>query len=518
MQAYEPGAVVEYYSASVQNWIPARVLRRGAVPGTYDLDCKEGVDTSRIRGGGAVASSAATLPPTAVPPRTAPGGGPLPVQAGDPCFYKSSSLGWISAQILKFRPEDKTYDLDVKQQVPPSSIFCIEDGCQVEYHSTSTDKWIPARVLRRSKDSNSWDLDCKEAVHISRIRPPQDYSPPASPSGGGGGYCASPAAMPPPSSAMQGGRQIAPGSLGAAPVAGKGGGRGGKGYTPGGLAPLPESGNLAGDVNLGPLQRQQKLEQLSAAVNAQDAQAIKGRLESVSALHLVGAPQLDEAAHNLWALEARPAARADLQQAMAKGNRDFLEAALEAATAVGLPPAELDAAREVLCRLSQVTLWRYDAGDGHHMDLRKEARVDGPRVRSKLECGDLFCVSEERRGPDGILYLQLADGRGWSFDHKPGIGALCHRAEGQDEDGPGQYVVIHDKTPISVSEAEATSAIIGKLAVKAVVNVVQVVPLRDVVRGRVDNPAGWITLVERRTGLRMAARHKPKQKAFAGLW
>merc|ERR1719394_1318226 len=104
---------------------------------------------------------------------------------------------------------------------------------------------------------------------------------------------------------------------------------------------------------------------------------------------------------------------------MAKGSRLGLEAALEAAAAVGLPAAELEAGQRALRQLELSPIWKYDAGDGHHMDIRKEPRMDCPRVRQKLEPGELFCVSEERRGPDGVLYLELADGRGWAFDKKP---------------------------------------------------------------------------------------------------
>merc|ERR1712194_579728 len=40
-----------------------------------------------------------------------------------------------------------------------------------------------------------------------------------------------------------------------------------------------------------------------------------------------------------------------------------------------------------------------------------------------------FEVSEERLGDDGILYLRLADGRGWVFEHKPGLGIVCMRVQ-----------------------------------------------------------------------------------------
>merc|ERR1719401_174843 len=67
------------------------------------------------------------------------------------------------------------------------------------------------------------------------------------------------------------------------------------------------------------------------------------------------------------------------------------------------------------------TEWRFDAGDGDPLMLRAVPLLDGPRNPTVLEPGEVFAVVQEKPGDDGVLFLQLADGRGWAFDHKPGF-------------------------------------------------------------------------------------------------
>lgn len=71
--------------------------------------------------------------------------------------------------------------------------------------------------------------------------------------------------------------------------------------------------------------------------------------------------------------------------------------------------------------------WRYDAGDQEALVVRQTPEIEGQRTETVLQPGEVFCVSTEQLGADGILYLQLADGRGWAFDHKPGVGVMCSR-------------------------------------------------------------------------------------------
>ena len=51
------------------------------------------------------------------------------------------------------------------------------------------------------------------------------------------------------------------------------------------------------------------------------------------------------------------------------------------------------------------------------------------RTHERLIAGEVFRVSETFEGADGTLYLKLADGRGWVFESKAGIGTLCVRCQ-----------------------------------------------------------------------------------------
>jgi len=67
----------------------------------------------------------------------------------------------------------------------------------------------------------------------------------------------------------------------------------------------------------------------------------------------------------------------------------------------------------------------YDAGDGVNLDIRTVPDLDGDRNGATLMPGDIFEVSEKHGGVNGVTYLRLADGRGWAFDYKPGVGLMC---------------------------------------------------------------------------------------------
>lgn len=71
--------------------------------------------------------------------------------------------------------------------------------------------------------------------------------------------------------------------------------------------------------------------------------------------------------------------------------------------------------------------WRYNPQDDMPIFIREGPDINAPRRQEAIYPGDTFYVSEERRGRDGVLYLALADGHGWLFDSKPGVGRLCER-------------------------------------------------------------------------------------------
>mmetsp|Transcript_23471 Transcript_23471/g.42340 ORF Transcript_23471/g.42340 Transcript_23471/m.42340 type:complete len:216 (+) Transcript_23471:27-674(+) len=50
------------------------------------------------------------------------------------------------------------------------------------------------------------------------------------------------------------------------------------------------------------------------------------------------------------------------------------------------------------------------------LDLRQGPSIDAPRTGLTLSQNSTFAAAEELLGPDGRLYLRLADGRGWAFD------------------------------------------------------------------------------------------------------
>lgn len=76
--------------------------------------------------------------------------------------------------------------------------------------------------------------------------------------------------------------------------------------------------------------------------------------------------------------------------------------------------------------------WRYDAGDQQNLVVRRTPDIDGQRTNTVMHPGEVFCVSRELLGADGVLFLELADGRGWAFDHKPGVGVMCERHQQKD--------------------------------------------------------------------------------------
>eukprot|EP00929_Paragymnodinium_shiwhaense_P090590 TRINITY_DN50770_c0_g1_i1.p1 TRINITY_DN50770_c0_g1~~TRINITY_DN50770_c0_g1_i1.p1 ORF type:complete len:605 (-),score=124.74 TRINITY_DN50770_c0_g1_i1:330-2144(-) len=187
------GLAVEYYSSSLGAWIPAQVLRKGADPGTFDLDRKNGVDVSRMRLPAKAQPSAPSRKPSkgGVPPkevkeqdamddsvalaetlqvRSAAGQAVRAPCLGEHCFYKSATHGWIPAKVVNVN-DNGTFDLNVKELVALENLRCIWEGDLVEYKSSAMG-WIPAFVKRPGKVEGTFDLDCKDGAEAHRIRPP----------------------------------------------------------------------------------------------------------------------------------------------------------------------------------------------------------------------------------------------------------------------------------------------------------------------------------------------------------
>eukprot|EP00929_Paragymnodinium_shiwhaense_P078420 TRINITY_DN40635_c0_g1_i1.p1 TRINITY_DN40635_c0_g1~~TRINITY_DN40635_c0_g1_i1.p1 ORF type:complete len:998 (+),score=242.40 TRINITY_DN40635_c0_g1_i1:72-3065(+) len=109
---YSVGETVEYFSASNNTWIPAKVL--AVLPGgTYNLDCKPGVTPDKMRRG---------VP--APPPGSASGAGfaGAAYRVGDSVEYFGASQGrWIPAKVTAVNASG-TYDLDCKPNVLPEKV------------------------------------------------------------------------------------------------------------------------------------------------------------------------------------------------------------------------------------------------------------------------------------------------------------------------------------------------------------------------------------------------------------
>jgi len=124
---FQVGEMVDYYSASQGQWIPAKVLQVNP-SGTYNLDCKPEVPADKIRsrgggGGGGSIGSTAAMPTQPLGSVGGGGGGGAAYNAGDMVEYYSASQGtWILAKVLQFNAARGTYNLDCKPEVTPDKI------------------------------------------------------------------------------------------------------------------------------------------------------------------------------------------------------------------------------------------------------------------------------------------------------------------------------------------------------------------------------------------------------------
>jgi len=90
------------------------------------------------------------------------------------------------------------------------------------------------------------------------------------------------------------------------------------------------------------------------------------------------------------------------------------------------PDERAPAVRPAAAAVARVpTRWRCDTANGFVIGIRTMPAIDGPMSGDSLRLGETFLVSQELSGSDGVLYLRLADGRGWVFDQKPGVGTMC---------------------------------------------------------------------------------------------
>ncbi|CAD7960478.1 unnamed protein product [Amoebophrya sp. A120] len=167
---YSVGMQVEYYSATAQSWIPAKIQYVNA-DGTYNLDCKPLVAKDRIRpmvigGGGApVGQQSQQLPGSSASSLVSPAGNP-----------SSSSSGAPQPQPVSQLPDPNSGLFGGTSQTGASSPGTGSGGGkyapnqQVEYLSGTLNQWISARILSVNNDG-TYNLDCKPLVAAERIRP-----------------------------------------------------------------------------------------------------------------------------------------------------------------------------------------------------------------------------------------------------------------------------------------------------------------------------------------------------------
>lgn len=77
---------------------------------------------------------------------------------------------------------------------------------------------------------------------------------------------------------------------------------------------------------------------------------------------------------------------------------------------------------------SEVQPWCYRPPDWVPLAIRPEPTVEywpESHPGHYLHPGTVFDVDLHRWSPSGVLFLRLADGRGWVFDKKPGVGVMC---------------------------------------------------------------------------------------------
>merc|ERR1712066_934199 len=73
------------------------------------------------------------------------------------------------------------------------------------------------------------------------------------------------------------------------------------------------------------------------------------------------------------------------------------------------------------------TTWQYQPFNGYIMGIRPTPSHTAEGSDEEfLKPGEIFQVSQEKRGYKGAVYLKLADGRGWVWDRNTG-GLLCKR-------------------------------------------------------------------------------------------
>ncbi|CAK0857093.1 unnamed protein product [Prorocentrum cordatum] len=97
----------------------------------------------------------------------------------------------------------------------------------------------------------------------------------------------------------------------------------------------------------------------------------------------------------------------------------------------------------IMCKRILDELWTYEPENGKPISIRKGPELNGAKTSFLMYPNEMFRVEEVEAGEGddvGVLFLKLADGRGWLLDRHPEQGQLCRRATLE----PGSVVTTKD--------------------------------------------------------------------------
>jgi len=71
--------------------------------------------------------------------------------------------------------------------------------------------------------------------------------------------------------------------------------------------------------------------------------------------------------------------------------------------------------------------WKCTPANGRPLEVRSAPRLEATKTGEKLKPGAIFRVTGTLRTDVGVLFLKLADHKGWVFNHLPGVGLMCSK-------------------------------------------------------------------------------------------
>lgn len=108
-------------------------------------------------------------------------------------------------------------------------------------------------------------------------------------------------------------------------------------------------------------------------------------------------------------------------------------AGVAAGVAEGAPESAPADAQPAPTASAELTTWVYKPENGKPFIIRDSPSIDRPSDRNAtlLPPGQVLRICEEMPGQQGIVFLRLADGRGWVFDRLPDKGTMFVKQDPQ---------------------------------------------------------------------------------------